>query len=184
MSDLWLVSVFKQRCINYAFASRLRHLKQVYTLVITKRCIHVQANQWASFTIRAYERGTKARLSFSGGPHAPVNMADIMKEVYVGGKNAGKWQVCHAILRFISYAKCSQILEVLWNRHTDTQTDDSKLSPKTFLPAATDTLSDSSPATTLVSVGGKIAMNLVHWFWIVLRNPTPSLPKGEKEPID
>ena len=90
MSDLWLVSVFKQRCINYAFASRLRHLKQVYTLVITKRCIHVQANQWASFTIRAYERGTKARLSFSGGPHAPVNMADSMEEVNEGGKKRRK----------------------------------------------------------------------------------------------
>ena len=25
---------------------------------------------------RTYERGTKVRLSFSGGPHAPVNMAD------------------------------------------------------------------------------------------------------------
>ena len=28
---------------------------------------------------RAYERGIKARLSFSGGPHAPVNMADSMQ---------------------------------------------------------------------------------------------------------
>ena len=36
-----------------------------------------------------YERGTKARLSFSGGSHAPVNMAGSMKEVNVGGKNAG-----------------------------------------------------------------------------------------------
>ena len=35
------------------------------------------------------EHGTKARLSFSGGPHAPVNMADSMEEVNVGGKNAG-----------------------------------------------------------------------------------------------
>ena len=34
---------------------------------------------------RTYERGTKARLSFSGGPHAPVNMADSMEEVNVGG---------------------------------------------------------------------------------------------------
>ena len=33
---------------------------------------------------RTYKRGTKARLSFSGGP--PVNMADNMKEVNVGGK--------------------------------------------------------------------------------------------------
>ena len=36
-----------------------------------------------------FERGTKARLSFSGGLHAPVNMADSMVEVNVGGKNAG-----------------------------------------------------------------------------------------------
>ena len=28
---------------------------------------------------RMYERSTKARLSFSGGPHAPVNMADSME---------------------------------------------------------------------------------------------------------
>ena len=28
--------------------------------------------------MRRYECGTKARLSFSGGPHAPVNMADSM----------------------------------------------------------------------------------------------------------
>ena len=34
---------------------------------------------------RAYERGTKARLTFSGGPHAPVNMADSMEEVNAGG---------------------------------------------------------------------------------------------------
>ena len=35
---------------------------------------------------RTYESGIKARLSFSGGSHAPVNMADSM-EVNVGGKN-------------------------------------------------------------------------------------------------
>ena len=35
---------------------------------------------------RTYERGTKARLSFSGGPHAPVNMVESMEEVNVGGK--------------------------------------------------------------------------------------------------
>ena len=38
---------------------------------------------------RTYERGTKARLSFSGGPHAPVNMAESTEEVNVGGKNVG-----------------------------------------------------------------------------------------------
>ena len=35
---------------------------------------------------RKYELGAKARLSFSGGPHAPVNMADSME-------NAGSWTV-------------------------------------------------------------------------------------------
>ena len=35
---------------------------------------------------RTYERGTRARLSFSGGPHAPVNMAGSME-------NAGSWTV-------------------------------------------------------------------------------------------
>ena len=35
---------------------------------------------------RTFERGAKARLSFSGGPHAPVNMADSME-------NAGSWTV-------------------------------------------------------------------------------------------
>ena len=34
-----------------------------------------------------YVRGTKARLSFSGGPHAPVNMADSMEGVNVAGKH-------------------------------------------------------------------------------------------------
>ena len=35
---------------------------------------------------RMYERSTKARLSFSGGPHAPVNMANSME-------NVGSWTV-------------------------------------------------------------------------------------------
>ena len=35
---------------------------------------------------RTYERGTKANLSFSGGPHAPVNMADTLEGVNVGGE--------------------------------------------------------------------------------------------------
>ena len=28
-----------------------------------------------------HEHSTKVRLNFSGGPHAPVNMADTMEEV-------------------------------------------------------------------------------------------------------
>ena len=63
---------------------------------------------------RTYERGTKARLCFSGRPHAPVNMADSMEEVNVGEK---KSQICCAALRYISYAKFSQNLEVLWDFH-------------------------------------------------------------------
>ena len=35
---------------------------------------------------RTIERGAKARLSFSVGPHAPVNMADSME-------NTGSWTV-------------------------------------------------------------------------------------------
>ena len=35
---------------------------------------------------RTFESGTKARLIFSGGPHAPANMADRME-------NAGSWTV-------------------------------------------------------------------------------------------
>ena len=35
---------------------------------------------------RKHVRGSRARLSFSGGPHAPVNMADSME-------NAGSWTV-------------------------------------------------------------------------------------------
>ena len=36
---------------------------------------------------RTYEYDTKARLSFSGGPHTPVNMADNMEEVNFVEKN-------------------------------------------------------------------------------------------------
>ena len=35
---------------------------------------------------RTFERGTTATLSFSGGPHAPVNIADNME-------NAGSWTI-------------------------------------------------------------------------------------------
>ena len=35
---------------------------------------------------RPQERGTKVRLNFSGGPHAPVNMADNIDKVNVSGK--------------------------------------------------------------------------------------------------
>ena len=35
---------------------------------------------------RTHEHGTKARLSFSGRPHAPVNMVDSKKEVNIAGE--------------------------------------------------------------------------------------------------
>ena len=58
---------------------------------------------------RTYKRDTKARLSFSGGPHAPVNRKN-RKKLHFGN-------VCCAVLRYISYAKFSQILEVLQDFH-------------------------------------------------------------------
>ena len=60
---------------------------------------------------RMYERGTKARLS-SGGPHAPVSMADSIEEVNVGGKKR-----TFAALRYVSYAKFLLILAVLRDFH-------------------------------------------------------------------
>ena len=71
------------------------------------------------FTIKrlTQERGIKAMLSFSGGLHAPVHMADIMVKVNVGEKQRRKWHVCCAVLQYISYAKFSQILEVPWDFH-------------------------------------------------------------------
>ena len=56
----------------------------------------------------------QSEASFSGRPHASVNMADSMEEVNVGEK---KSKVCCAALRYISYAKFSQNLEVLWDFH-------------------------------------------------------------------
>ena len=66
---------------------------------------------------RTYERGTKARLSFSGGPHAPVNMANSIEEANEGREKRSKWHsrnVCSAVQRYISYATFSQILESLF----------------------------------------------------------------------
>ena len=49
---------------------------------------------------RTYERNTKVRLSFSGGPHALANMADSMEEVNVSGEKHKKWHcICCAALR-------------------------------------------------------------------------------------
>ena len=43
----------------------------------------LEGTGYESFTImrRTFEFCTKARLSFSGGPHAPVNMADSVEEM-------------------------------------------------------------------------------------------------------
>ena len=63
---------------------------------------------------RTYEHDTKARLSFSGGPHALVNMVDSMEEVNVSGNNAGNGMFAsHTAL----YAKVSQLLAVLRDFH-------------------------------------------------------------------
>ena len=65
---------------------------------------------------RTFVHGAKARLSFSGGPHAPVNMADSVEEVNEGGEKRSKWHsrnVCFAVLRYISYATFSHIVIVL-----------------------------------------------------------------------
>ena len=51
---------------------------------------------------RMYKHGTKARLCFSGGPHAPVNMADSMEVMLVGTK-CRKWHICCTVLHYISY---------------------------------------------------------------------------------
>ena len=79
--------------------------------------VQVRLNKPVSVMRRTHERDTKARpLSFSGGPHAPVNMAGSIEEVNEGGEKRRKWHsrnVCSAVLRYISYTTFSQILEVL-----------------------------------------------------------------------
>ena len=66
----------------------------------------------ASFAVmrRTYERGTKARLSFSGG-------LQYERSECRWKKKRRKRQVCCAVLHYISCAKLSQILEVLRDLH-------------------------------------------------------------------
>ena len=45
-----------------------------------------------------YEHGTKGTLSFSGGPHTPVNMADSMEEVNVGVKKRSTFAVLYCAI--------------------------------------------------------------------------------------
>ena len=74
--------------------NRLHFSEKLYCSIIRHDChVNKPSNELltiteASFKImrRTSERCTKARLSFSGGPHAPVNMADSME-------NAGSWTV-------------------------------------------------------------------------------------------
>ena len=55
---------------------------------------------------RTYERGTTSRLSFSCGPHAPVNMADSMEEVSVDGKKCSLFAALYcAVFRTPSFRK-------------------------------------------------------------------------------
>ena len=59
----------------------------------------------AGYTVmrRTYERDAKARLSFSGGPHTPVNMADSMenagRSTVSGSKEAMEVPKIHKNLR-------------------------------------------------------------------------------------
>ena len=53
---------------------------------------------------RMYERGTKARLTFSGRPHTPANMADSMEEVNEGGNGILEmFAPLHSVLYFIHH---------------------------------------------------------------------------------
>ena len=62
---------------------------------------------------RTHEPGTKARISFSGGPHAPVNMANSMEEVNVGGnKNP---QEMTRLLRCTALHFVSQVFANPWS---------------------------------------------------------------------
>ena len=60
---------------------------------------------------RTYERGTKPRISFSGGPHTPANMADSMEEVNVGVKM--QEMACLLCCTALYFA----IFEALWDFH-------------------------------------------------------------------
>ena len=48
---------------------------------------------------RTYERGTKARLNLSVGPHTPVNMVDSVEEMNGSGEKRRKWHSRKRLLR-------------------------------------------------------------------------------------
>ena len=80
-------------------------------------------------TGRTYKHGTKVSFSFSSWPHAPVNMAESMEEVNVGGGKCSKWHVCCAVLCYISYTKFRKPFEFF-------ETSIASLDPETVqLPA-------------------------------------------------
>ena len=56
---------------------------------------------------RMYERGTKVRLSFSGGPRAPVNMADSTEELNVGGEKEPVGNATFAALYYVIFCATS-----------------------------------------------------------------------------
>ena len=66
---------YKYHSKKYALRQKIRWRLELWGAL---RIMGVTAPSNASFTImrRTFERGAEARLSFSGGPHAPVSMAD------------------------------------------------------------------------------------------------------------
>ena len=70
---------------------------------------------WASHTImrRTFERVTKARLSFSGGPHAPVNMADSMENAGVP-KNS-KYLQKHGVRNIAQYRAANVLFSAFFS---------------------------------------------------------------------
>ena len=54
---------------------------------------------------RTYEYGTKARLSFSAGPHAPVNMADSMESAGSPKELQGFAQAWHTKYSIVQHSK-------------------------------------------------------------------------------
>ena len=122
LTDIWLdANLAFQRIEEDKLeeCNQRRLVKFIFAQSATPPCLFHHPIQ-SSFTImrRTFKRGTKARLSLSGGPHAPANIASSMEEVNVGGKiKRRKCHVCYAALCCILYAKFSQILEVLLDFH-------------------------------------------------------------------
>ena len=73
---------------------------------------------------RTFERGAKARLSFSDGPHAPVNMADSIenagRSTVSGSKEKMEVSENFKDLRKLGAVQCSKrvISCVFFHRHS------------------------------------------------------------------